>query len=113
MSSAPLKRTRGVITVVQEQRFKLMSDDGAVRLFVLAHDAPLEAEDLQRLQRSQARVAVTYADAGDLVAGIARDVVVADRPRRRPSMAAAGAPRPYHSGGRVAGASSRERGSSR
>jgi len=34
---------------VQEYRFRLVDDDGAHALFVLAHDAPLEWQDLDWL----------------------------------------------------------------
>ena len=65
----------GVIALVQEYRFRLVTDEGRWELFVLAHDAPLEGRELQTLQRSRTRVAVRYVDADDLIAGIARDVI--------------------------------------
>ena len=73
------KHATGVITLVQENRFKLADDEGRSELFVLAHDAPLEAQDLQFLQRSQPHVTVVYTDADDLIAGVAHDVLPADR----------------------------------
>ncbi len=78
-----MKTVSGVITLVQEQRFKLVSDDGRTRLFVVARDAPVDGRDLQPLQRSQARVTVRYDDAADLIAGIAHDVVPASAAGRR------------------------------
>jgi hypothetical protein len=63
-----MNRTRGTITLVQEERFQLACDDGIQRLFVLAHDAPLEADELGRLQRESARVEVEYDEPAGLVA---------------------------------------------
>ena len=62
-----MNRTRGTITLVQEERFQLACDDGIQRLFVLAHDAPLEADELGRLQRESARVEVEYDEPAGLV----------------------------------------------
>lgn len=50
----------GVVTVVQEQRFELLGDDGARRHFTLAHDAPLGPEELTQLVREGCRVAVDH-----------------------------------------------------
>jgi hypothetical protein len=38
-----VKSARGIITIVQEQRFQLAGDDGSNRLFLLTHKAPLES----------------------------------------------------------------------
>ena len=64
----------GVITIVQERRFKMEPEDGQPMLFVLSPSAPIEPQDLPGLQRSQARVTVRYEDAGDLIAGIVHDI---------------------------------------
>ncbi len=64
----------GKVVVVQEGRFRLISDDGRAHLFLLTHDAPLEAQDLLDLARRQARVCVDYAGAPGLVARLARDI---------------------------------------
>jgi hypothetical protein len=69
-----MKTKTGVITVVQEGRFRLVGDDGVAKQFVLSHSAPLEPQDLPPLQRGQARVAVRYDDSPHLVAGVAHDV---------------------------------------
>ncbi len=62
-----VKRATGTITLVQEERFQLACDDGTTRLFVLAHDAPLEAGELAVLEREAARVAVDYDDPSGLI----------------------------------------------
>jgi hypothetical protein len=64
----------GVITVVQERRFKLARDDGGHELFVLAANAPVDADAVQRWQVAGARVRVTWRPASGLVARIAQDV---------------------------------------
>jgi hypothetical protein len=73
-----MKSKTGFITVVQEGRFRLVGDDGVPKQFVLAHDAPLEPQDLPPLQRSQAHVEIRYEDSARLVAGIAHDVEILD-----------------------------------
>lgn len=70
--------SHGVITLVQEHRFQLMNDAGGHALFVLAHDAPLEWQDLMRLQLAGRPVRVSHAPAPDRIAAIAHDVVAAD-----------------------------------
>jgi hypothetical protein len=63
-----MNRTAGTITLVQEERFQLACDDGRKRLFILAHDAPLESDELARLKREGAHVEVEYDDRPDLIA---------------------------------------------
>jgi hypothetical protein len=70
----------GVIIVVQESRFRVIGDDGIPCQFVLSHKAPLEPQDLPPLQRAQAHVRVRYAPSRSLIAGVAHDLVVLDRP---------------------------------
>ena len=66
--------TRGIITLVQEGRFQLVDRQGVRRLFVLAHDAPLEAADLQAWQSAGTPVRVEHEDAERLLAAVAHDV---------------------------------------
>ena len=67
----------GIITVVQESRFQLALEGGGTRLFVLAHDAPLDAEELRALQRERVPVEVTFRPSRNLIAGEARAVAKA------------------------------------
>jgi hypothetical protein len=62
----------GVVTVVQEQRFELLGDDGTRRHFTLAHDAPLGWNELIGLQAERCRVCVTHdaARAGHTTAAV-------------------------------------------
>lgn len=70
----------GTVVVAQESRFRLVDESGRAHLFLLAHNAPLEPEDLIDLQSSHARVRVRYSEAQDLVARIAHDLTVIPPP---------------------------------
>ena len=69
-----MARATGTITVLQEARFQLACDDGVTRHFVLAHDAPLESDELARLKRDAAIVEVEYDDDSSLIAHAAHRV---------------------------------------
>lgn len=58
----------GVIIVAQENRFQLALDEGGTRIFVLAHNAGIDPDQLLSLRRAQARVAVTLRPAAGLIA---------------------------------------------
>jgi hypothetical protein len=62
-----MHRAHGTITLVQEERFELACDDGSHKHFVLAHDAPLEADELTRLEQGGAMVEVEYDDPPGLI----------------------------------------------
>lgn len=74
-----MKIKRGLITVVQEGRFRLVGDDGVSMHFVLAHDAAIEPQDLGRLQLSGMPVAVHYQPSSRIVAAVAHDIEVPSR----------------------------------
>lgn len=63
-----MNRATGTITVVQEERFQLDCDDGIQRLFILSHDALLEADELAGLEREGVRVEVLYDDRPGVIA---------------------------------------------
>ena len=65
-----MRSAHGVVTLAQEGRFKLVTDDGRVLHLILAHDAPLEPQDLTPLQCAQARVWVEYEEVPQLTAGL-------------------------------------------
>jgi hypothetical protein len=71
-----LKQMTGTITVAQEGRFRINSDDGRSTLFVLAHDAPLEPQDLPPLVARNARLTVHYSAAQGVVAALAHDLTL-------------------------------------
>jgi formate dehydrogenase major subunit len=65
------KEVQGRITLVQEQRFRLVTDDGRVLLLTLAHNADA---DLRRLQQSGASVRVEYDGEPNFSSGVAHRV---------------------------------------
>ena len=65
----------GTILLVQESRFRLLTEDGRGTLFLLAPDAPVEPQDLPPL--TGRRVRVEYEESPRLVAaGIAHDLLL-------------------------------------
>jgi hypothetical protein len=50
----------GHVSVVQEQRFRLITDDGQGFLLTLARKASLQLSELRRLQKAHVRVRVEY-----------------------------------------------------
>jgi hypothetical protein len=58
---------RGIVTIAQESRFQLTDEAGVSHLFVLGPHGLAEPDDLERLQREQARVRVTYAAARNII----------------------------------------------
>ena len=73
-----MQSAEGIITLVQEGRFALVTDSGRVMYFLLAHDAALEPQDLPFLKRDQRRVRVDYTEPSRLVAHMAHTLVIAD-----------------------------------
>ena len=72
--AATMKRARGHITLVQEQRFRLATDSGQGYLFTLGHDARLDAGDLCRLRDTRTHVVVEYTGEPGLESGVAHAV---------------------------------------
>jgi hypothetical protein len=75
-----METREGVITLVQEHRFHLVGDDGSNRLFILAHNAPLEWRDLEHFERAGSHVRVCFDAAPGLIARTAHDVVELNSP---------------------------------
>jgi hypothetical protein len=73
----------GVITLVQEGRFALVTDRGRVMHFPLAHDASLEPQDLPFLKRDQRRFRVDFTEPSRLVAHVAHTLRTADDTKDR------------------------------
>ena len=73
-----MQSVEGVITLVQEGRFELVTDGGRVMHFLLAHDASLEPQDLPALKRDRRRVRVDYTEPSRLVAHVAHTLRTAD-----------------------------------
>jgi hypothetical protein len=71
------KQARGTIAVVQEERFRLVTDAGAGLLLTLSHKANVTPEDLWRYHRERTHVAVDYSGEPNLANGVAHRVTEA------------------------------------
>jgi hypothetical protein len=65
----------GRIVVVQESRFRLVTDDGRGYLFTLAKNANIDATELRRLRARDTPVRVSYVGRPGLDSCVARRVV--------------------------------------
>ncbi|MCA1647321.1 MAG: hypothetical protein LC797_18305 [Chloroflexi bacterium] len=66
----------GRIIAVQEQRFRLLTDEGQVYGLTLSRGSRLDASVLSRLHADQARVTVEYSGESNLTGGVARNVLL-------------------------------------
>jgi hypothetical protein len=73
-----MQSERGVITAVQEGRFRLLTDDGRVLLLVLSRKASLEPQDLPELQAAAFRLRVHCTASEHLIAAIAHQIEIED-----------------------------------
>jgi hypothetical protein len=69
-----MQMAMGYITVVQEQRFRLLTNEGQGLLLTLAHHASLTGSDLRRLQTANVHVVVEYTSEPNLDSGVAHVV---------------------------------------
>ena len=69
-----MKRMDGIVTIVQESRFQLTDDAGVSHLFILGHDTMAEPDQLEPLQRRQARVSVQYTEPRNAIGLVAHAV---------------------------------------
>lgn len=67
----------GTIAVVQEQRFRLITDEGQGLLLTLSHKARANPNDLWRYHREAAYVLVDYTGEPNMETGVATAVVPA------------------------------------
>ena len=67
-------QTSGRIVSVQEQRFRLATDDGQVYLLTLGRDAPLDAATLAELHGRSAHLTVSFSGSPNLSGGVAHAV---------------------------------------
>ncbi len=79
MATDKMHVAQGTIAVVQEERFRLITDTGQGLLLTLAHDAPLEDEDLQRFHKANQHVIVEYEGKPNLASGVAHSIKLNDR----------------------------------
>jgi hypothetical protein len=69
-----MQTATGIITVVQEQRFRLLTPTGQGLLLTLARNASLTSSDLWRLHTAHIQVVVTYQGEPNLESGVAYGV---------------------------------------
>jgi hypothetical protein len=74
MSTQQQRRARGHISIIQEQRFCLMTDAGQGLLLTLSQDADADIPQLERWRRAGASVLVEYRGEPALASGVARSV---------------------------------------
>jgi hypothetical protein len=67
-----MKIATGYIILVQEQRFRLVTDAGRGLLLTLARDAGSSAGDLRRWHQTNTRVRVSYEGEPNLESGVTR-----------------------------------------
>lgn len=72
-----MKTMDGIVTIVQESRFQLTDERGVSHLFVLGHRTLAEPDQLEPLQRQQARVRVRYSEPRNIIGLLAHSVVTA------------------------------------
>ena len=75
-----VKTMVGTVLLVQEGRFQLRDEQGAAHLFILGHASFAETDQLPALARSQSKVRVSYKEAENVVALIAKRIDVFDKP---------------------------------
>ena len=68
----------GTVTIVQETRFQLTDERGVSHLFMLGHGSMAEPAQLEPLQRTQARVRVTYIQPRNIIGMLAKSIEIAD-----------------------------------
>ncbi len=81
MSRAGRAEARGVITIVQEGRFRLVTGEGEGLLLTLAHDAAASPRDLCAWQAAATPVVVEYSGEPNLESGVAQRVSAERRTR--------------------------------
>ncbi|MBV9378807.1 MAG: hypothetical protein JO320_27775 [Alphaproteobacteria bacterium] len=74
-----MQAVEGVITLIQEGRFELVTDGGRVMHFMLAHGSSVEPQDLPPLQQERRRVRVEYTKPTRVVTHVAHTLRTADR----------------------------------
>jgi hypothetical protein len=68
------KIVSGRINLVQEERFRIMTESGRGYLLVLAHNSPATADDLHQWRRAGSRVCVEYEGEANMENGVAHRV---------------------------------------
>ncbi len=74
MPAEPPSQIEGHISIVQEERFCLIADDGRGLLFTLDRHANVDGPRLQRLRAAHVPVRVGYSGEPTLASGVAHSV---------------------------------------
>lgn len=69
-----LKDVTGRIIFVQEERFRMVDDEGRSFLFDLSYKAPVSHDDLVAWSRAKARLRVEYEGEPEMESGVAHRV---------------------------------------
>jgi hypothetical protein len=85
MAGTKSKQAIGHITIVQEQRFRLLTEEGQGFLFSVSHTCPLDPVDLDGLREKHSPVVVEYEGEPDLATAIAYRVRAIPFPEEQPS----------------------------
>jgi hypothetical protein len=64
----------GKISIVQEERFRLVDGDGRALLLTMAASVPLEISDLQHFEREGTEVEVEYSGEPNVTSGVAQRI---------------------------------------
>jgi hypothetical protein len=76
-----MESATGTILLVQESRFRILTEDGRGLAFVLSASAPIEPQDLAPV--SGRRVRIAWRNIPGLLAGEVRDLVLLGAPDRK------------------------------
>ncbi len=74
MESEQPHQVTGRIVAVQEERFRLMTEDGRTLLLTLPTFSRVGPDDLKRWHESQRRVRASYTGEPNVVSGVVRSI---------------------------------------
>lgn len=74
MVKSQTQTVRGRITIVQEERFRMITEGGQGFLFTLGNSIRSSADDLRRFRDAQTPVVVEYSGEPNLSTGVAHAV---------------------------------------
>jgi hypothetical protein len=71
------RHVQGKLSLVQEQRFQLIDENGVAHLFIVAPGVSLKPSDLRTILHLQQRVRVKYEESPPLIAHVATSIELA------------------------------------
>ncbi len=74
MATDKMHVAQGYIAVVQEERFRLITDAGQGLLLTLAYDASLDGHNLRQIHEANLHVVVEYEGKPNLDSGVAHSI---------------------------------------